>query len=306
MKDTDNKIVIFSTDEIQNMIYSIRGLQVMLDEDLAVLYGVETKRLNEQVRRNSDRFPHEFCFQLSKEELDNLKSQFATSRWGGRRYLPYAFTEQGVAMLSAVLRSDTAVNVSIQIMNAFVNMRKFITANAQVFQRIDSLEKKQLEHKIESDEKFEKIFKAIEEKEITPKQGIFFDGQIFDAHTFVSDIIRSAKESIALIDNYIDDTVLTLLTKRKKNVSVTIYTKTISKRLVQDVEKYNDQYPRIQVKKFEKAHDRFIIIDDKDVYHLGASLKDLGKKWFAFSKFDSKAFSLIEKIKKVNSNGLIR
>lgn len=185
-------------------------------------------------------------------------------------------------------------------------MRKFITANAQVFQRIDSLEKKQLEHKIESDEKFEKIFKAIEEKEITPKQGIFFDGQIFDAHTFVSDIIRSAKESIALIDNYIDDTVLTLLTKRKKNVSVTIYTKTISKRLVQDVEKYNDQYPRIQVKKFEKAHDRFIIIDDKDVYHLGASLKDLGKKWFAFSKFDSKAFSLIEKIKKVNSNGLIR
>jgi len=300
----ENKEVIFNSDDIQNLIYTIRGLQVMLDSDLAELFKVETKYLNRAVKRNENRFPESFRFQLTLEEFDILKSQrspsmnlrfqidTSSSKHGGRRYQPFVFTEQGVAMLSGVLRSDTAIKVSIQIMDAFVNMRKFIATNAQIFQRLDNLERKQFD----SDTKFEEIFNAIEENEITPKHGIFFEGQIFDAHTLVSDIVRSAKKSITIIDNYIDDTVLTLLTKRKKNVEVTICTKSISKRLSQDVLKFNAQYSPIQIKKLEKSHDRFIIIDENVVYHMGASLKDLGKKWFAFSKFDSEAFTLLEEL----------
>jgi len=207
----------------------------------------------------------------------------------------------GVAMLSGVLRSETAVQISIQIINTFVAMRKFLTSNGQIFQRIDNLERKQLEHKIDADEKFNRIFNAIEEREHKPKQGIFFDGQVFDAYKFVSGIIRTSKKSIILIDNYVDDTVLTLLAKRKKNVKVKIYTKTISKQLALDVKKYNSQYPTLEIKEFKKAHDRFLIIDDRNVYHFGASLKDLGKKWFAFSKFDKEAFTLIERLESSQS-----
>ena len=243
MTNSESQIILSNIDII-NLIYTIRGSQVMIDTDLAELYNVETRVLNQAVSRNIKRFPEAFRFQLTFEEFESLRSQFvilkeasnlisqsviSSSGHGGRRKLPYAFTEQGVVMLSAVLKSETAIQVSIQIVDAFVNMRKFLIANAQIFQRIDSLEKKQLEHKIKSDEKFERIFEAIEEKGITPDKGIFFDGQIFDAHRFVSDIIRSAKKSIAIVDNFIDDSVLTLLTKRKKNVTVTIYTKTISK-----------------------------------------------------------------------------
>jgi len=269
-------------------------MQVMLDTDLAELYNVETKRLNEQVSRNIERFSQEFMFQLSKKEIENLRSQIATSRleYGGRRYLPYAFTEQGVAMLSGVLKSDTAVRISIQIINAFVAMRRFIASNAQIFQRLDGVEKKQIEH----DQKFEEIFDAIQSKDIKPEKGIFFDGQIFDAYTFVSDIIRTADTSIILIDNYIDDSVLTLFTKRKKNVSVTIFTKEITKQLLLDLNKYNAQYPPIEMKLFKDSHDRFLIIDNKIVYHFGASLKDLGKKWFAFCKFDTDAFKMMDKL----------
>ena len=268
--------------DIQSRIYTIRGVQVMLDSDLAELYGVEVRRLNEQVKRNIERFPDSFRFQLNDDENEILTSQFATIEGGRgkhRKYLPYVFTEQGVAMLSAVLRSETAVRTSIQIIDAFVNMRRFILSNAGVFQRLDILELKQFE----ADKKVEEILDAIESKEIQPKQGIFFDGQVFDAHIFVSGIFRSAKESIIIIDNYLDDGVLIHLTKRKENVKVTLLTRNISNSLAQDVKKFNRQYPTIEIREFRNAHDRFIIIDNIEIYHFGASLKDLGKRWFAFS-----------------------
>ena len=289
------ELTIIEEKEIKNRIHTIRGIQVIIDEDLAELYKVKTGRLNEQVKRNKERFPKNFMFQLNEDEYDILISQFATSslKWGGRRKLPYAFTEQGVAMLSAVLKSETAVKVSIRIMEAFVSMRKFLLTNAQLFQRLDKTEQKLLEH----DNKFEQVFNLIESKEIKPEKGIFFDGQIFDAHKLFSDIIRTANTSIILIDNYIDDSVLTLFSKRKKSVKVTIFTKEISKQLSLDLEKYNSQYPQIKIKEFKQAHDRFMILDNKEVYHFGASLKDLGKKWFAFSKFDKEVFTLLNKLK---------
>lgn len=293
---------IIKKDDIQSRIYSIRNVQVMLDSDLSEFYGVETKVLNQAVKRNIDRFPKEFSFQLTAEENDSLRSQFVTSnRKGGRRYLPYVFTEQGVAMLSGVLKSNTAVQISIQIINAFVAMRKFISANAQIFHRLDGLERKQIEYKVETDEKFKRVFDAIEEKDIKPRQGIFFDGQIFDAYQFVSDLIRTARKSIIVIDNYIDDAVLVLLSKANKKVQITILTRTISQQLALDVKKYNEQYPAITIKEFPNSHDRFLIIDGKTVYHFGASLKDLGKKWFAFSKFDKDAFKLLERLAEVVS-----
>ena len=296
--------------DIQYQIYTIHDMQVMIDEDLAFLYGVETKRLNEQVKRNLNRFPAEFMFQLSEDDMENLKSQFATSRINSlrsqnvtlknrrgqhRKYLPYVFTEQGVAMLSAVLRSDTAINVSIQIINAFVAMRRFLRDNAQVFNRLNALEFKQAE----TDKKVERVLNAIEDSSIPPKQGIFFDGQIFDAWRFVSDLIRSADKSLVLIDNYIDDTVLQLFAKRKQGVATTLLTKTISTQLKTDVEKFNQQNAPLQIKEFLDSHDRFLIIDDKEIYHIGASLKDLGKKWFAFSKIESGAVQMLNKIKLV-------
>ncbi len=281
-----------ATADIQDRIYTIHSLQVMIDEELARLYGVDTKRLNEQVKRNINRFPAEFMFQLSEADLDILKSQFATSSWGGRRTLPYAFTEQGVAMLSTVLRSDTAIKVSIQIMNAFVSMRRFLRDNIQVFYRLDSLELKQLE----TEKKVERVLNALEYSSIKPQQGIFFDGQVFEAWKFVSDLIRSANNSLILIDNYIDDSVLQLFSKRKEGVTVTLITKAISTQLKTDVEKFNTQYEPLHVKEFQNSHDRFIIIDDKEIYHIGASLKDLGKKWFAFSKIEIGAVQMLNKV----------
>jgi len=256
---------LIKIDEIQRRIFAIRGKQLMLDRDLAQIYRVETKNLNLAVKRNIERFPENFRFQITEDEYENLRFQNATSSsHGGRRYLPYVFSEQGVSMLSAVLRSETAVKVSIQIMNAFVEMRKFIATNALLFQQLDSIETKQKIYQIETDEKFEKVFKALEDKSITPKQGIFYDGQIFDAYTLTSDIIRSAKSSIILIDNYVDDTVLKLFTKRKKGVKTTIYCKTKSKVLEQDVEKHNSQYEPVEIKPLQTAHDRFLIIDEKN------------------------------------------
>lgn len=277
---------IITRQEIENRIYTIRGQQVMLDSDLARIYQVETKVFNQTVKRNTDRFPESFCFQLTQEEFDaiNLRSQFVTSslNYGGRRYLPYVFSEQGIAMLSALLRSDIAIKVSIEIMNAFVEMRKILVNNAALFHRLDKIELKQ----IDADQKFEEIFKAMESGKLHSEKGIFYDGQIFDSYSFVSDIIRSAKSSIILIDNYVDDTVLTLLSKRNDNVTATIYTKSISNQLRLDVQRYNSQYPLVEVEIFSNAHDRFLIIDNTELYHIGASLKDLGKKWFAFSRMD--------------------
>jgi phage regulator Rha-like protein len=313
---------LVKTDDIQNRIYTIRGVQVMLDSDLAEFYGVETRVVNQAVKRNIERFPREFSFQLNTEENNllrsqivilkngsrlrlpvgtlendqNLKSQFVISSWGGKRKAPYVFTEQGVAMLSGVLKSAKAVQISIQVINAFVAMRRFLATNAEVFQRLGAVERKQIEHKAEADHKFEQIFNAIEEGSIKPKQGIFFDGQIFDAYQFVSDLIRTARKSIIVIDNYIDDGVLTLLSKAGKKVQITILIKTISKQLALDIKKYNEQYPAITLREFQYSHDRFLIIDGKTVYHFGASLKDLGKKWFAFSKFEKDTLTLMDKL----------
>ena len=287
----------------------------MLDEDLAVLYGVETKNLNKAVNRNMDRFPEKFRFQLTQEEYDNLKFQIGTSsldaslrsqfvtlekQHGGRRYLPYVFTEQGVSMLSAVLRSKTAIEVSIKIIDSFVNMRKFLSQNASLFTRIDSIEKRQISYEIKNDTKVDAILNAIEEKGTPQKQHIFYDGQIFDAYFFVSDIIKSAKSSIKLIDNYIDESTLVLFTKRDTKVDMKIYTKTISKQLKLDLEKHNAQYPKIDIEIFDLSHDRFLIIDEKDIYHFGASLKDLGKKWFAVSLMDINSFEILEKLNRNN------
>jgi len=300
----NDKLSLINPHEIENKIYPIRGMQVMLDSHLSELYGVETKRLNEQVQRNKDRFPETFMFRLTYIEWDSLRSQFATlknevdietikeKRGIHRKYLPFAFTEQGVAMLSAVLRSDTAIKVSVQIMNAFVQMRKLMLGNAALFQRMDIVEHKQLE----SDKKFEQIFSALENKDRISEKGLFFDGQVFDAWQFASDLIRKANTSIILIDNYVDDTVLSLFIKRKKNVSVTIHTKNISKQLALDIKKHNAQYEPITLKEFKLAHDRFLIIDRKELYHIGASLKDLGKKWFAFSKMDTETLNLLSKL----------
>lgn len=287
------------TIDIQPMIKVIRGQQVMLDSDLSALYGVETRRLNEQVKRNIERFPDDFMFQLRKEELDNLMSQNATSSWGGTRKLPYAFTEQGIAMLSSVLKSQTAVEVNIRIMRAFITMRRFIATNAQLFQRLETIEYHQLEmkqHQEVTDRRIDEVFKHLD-ADIPPMQGIFYDGQVFDAYRFVSDLIRKAKQSIVLIDNYVDDTVLTLLDKRSEGVSATIYTQRVSSQFQLDVDRHNSQYPLIEIKRFNKAHDRFLLIDNK-VYHIGASIKDLGKKWFGFTLMrDITATELIKKIK---------
>ena len=275
---------IISRQEIESNIYTVRDQQVILDSDLARIYQVETKNLNKAVKRNAERFPVSFCFQLTDGEVENLRFQIGTSslNYGGRRYLPYAFTEQGIAMLSAILRSEIAIKVSIEIMNAFVEMRRMLISNASLFHRLDKIEIKQLE----TDQKFEAIFKALESDKLQSEKGIFYNGQVFDAYTFISEIIRSAKSSIVLMDNYVDDTVLTLLGKRNTNVTAMIYTKTISNLLQLDLQRYNSQYPPIEIELFSDAHDRFLIIDDTELYHIGASMKDLGKKWFAFSRMD--------------------
>ncbi len=293
----NKKNQIITIDNIQNRILTVRGKQVMLDSDLAELYDVSTGRVNEQVKRNIERFPEDFMFQLTKKEWDEffLRSQNATLNTGRgrhRKYLPFVFTEQGVSSLSGVLKSEIAVKVNIAIMRAFVGMRKFLMENATVFQRLDKIELKQLE----TDKKVGSIIKALEDKSIKPNQGIFFNGQVFDAYSFVSGLIRSAKKSIILIDNYIDDTVLTHFTKRKKGVSFTIFTKNISKQFQLDIEKHNAQYEHITVKIFKEAHDRFLILDKKEVYHFGASLKDLGKKWFAFSKMQASSVTILNSI----------
>lgn len=261
---------------VEQRIYTVRNVQVMLDSDLAEIYSVETKRLNEQVRRNIGRFPEDFMFQLTAAEFSILKSQIATSSWGGRRTMPYAFTELGVAMLSSVLSSDVAIQANIRIMRAFSAARRLIVANEQMYQRIAHLEYRQ----IETDKKIEAVMNKLDETSTDKKCGIFFDGQTFDSYSFVSDRIREAISRIVLIDNYVDDTVLTILDKRAAGVSATIYTMQISKALQLDINKHNSQYPVINVKVFKNSHDRFLIVDDK-VYHFGASIKDLGKKWFA-------------------------
>ena len=326
-------------ENIENLIQVIRGKQIILDRDLARLYGVETFRLNEQVKRNIERFPEDFMFQLSKEEFENWKSQFAISNENdflksqiatsnpkdinmssqiARTFetnmlsqnartspkkrplsaLPYAFTENGIAMLSSVLRSPIAIATNIQIMRAFTAIRRFIAANAQVFQRLEVIEHTQLSlaaHQEEADKKFEEIFRRLDDGSVTQKQGIFYDGQIFDAYVFITERVREAKRRIVLIDNYIDESVFTILDKHAKGVKAKIYTKNVTPQLSLDLDKHNAQYAPIEVEPFDRSHDRFLCIDDT-VYHIGASLKDLGKKWFAFAKMELTTDKLLTKI----------
>jgi len=312
-------------EQIESLILTIRGKQVILDRDLARLYGVETRVLNQAVQRNIERFPEDFMFQLTKEEFEDWKSQFAISNYDedmssqfattsaekwksqivisnsikmGARKLPYAFTENGIAMLSSVLRSPMAIATNIHIMRAFNAMRHFIGSQAQVFQRMENIEKNVLAlnaHQIATDQKVEEIFRRLDDNSEKPEKGIFYDGQIFDAYTFINERIREAKKRIVLIDNYVDDSVLTMLDKRNKGVDAVVYTKNISRQLSLDFEKHNAQYSPIEVKQFDRAHDRFLCVDDT-VYLIGASLKDLGKKWFGFVKLEQTTDELLSKM----------
>lgn len=279
-------------EEINSKIYSVRGTQVMLDRDLAKLYQVENRVLKQAVKRNIERFPSDFLFVLSNDEIDFLVSQGvipSKKHLGGAK--PYAFTEQGVASLSSILNSQIAIEINISILRAFVNMRKFLQNKGSIFQRVSQIEQKLLSY----DDNFEKIFNAIEQKQIQPTEGIFYDGQIYDAYSYVNDLIKTAKKEIILIDNYIDDTVLTLFSKNP-NIKAVIYTNTISKQLQLDFEKYSKQYKNVEIKIFKNSHDRFLILDKKEVYHMGASLKDFGKKWFAFSKMRLDVMDLISRL----------
>ena len=274
---------------IQSLIKTVRGVQVLLDRDMARLYGVETGALNRQVKRNAGRFPEDFMFRLSAEEWGNLKCQNGISSWGGDRQSPYAFTENGIAMLSSVLRSEIAIEVNIRIMRAFTAMRRFMLANAQMFQRIESVEKRQ----IATDAKVDSILERLDASEV-PMQGVFYDGQLWDARTLVLKLIASAKRSLLLIDNWATAATLDLFAKKHQGVKVTIITSEHFKKGVPnhaisnaDVESFNAQYPKIAVRYNETFHDRFLIIDDKELYLIGASLKDLGSKCFGFTKMDA-------------------
>lgn len=293
-----NVAVITPQEEnIRRQIYTVRDVQIMIDHDLAVLFGVETKAINQAAKRNLSRFPVEFRFQLTENEKNELVT--SCDRFKSLKHsstLPYVFTEQGVAMLSAVLRSRTAIEISISIINAFVAMRRFLTAHEPLLQRLDTLEKRQLGLEMKTDTRFEQVFAALDAKRQQPEQGVFFDGQVFDAYRFVSDLLRQAQKSIVLIDNYVDDSVLALLAKRQAGVSAMVLTRSISKTLALDLEKHNAQYPPVAIREFADSHDRFLILDGNVVYHLGASLKDLGKKWFAFAKMDAGALSVMERV----------
>lgn len=274
--------------DIRSMIYVIRNQQVMIDSDLAMLYQVETKRLNEAAKRNISRFPERFRFQLTKEEYENLKSQIATSRleddngYGGRRKLPYVFTEQGIAMLSAVLRSDVAIRVSIRIMDTFVEMRKYMANTSLLYERLNAMEVRQINYQNETDERFERVFEYISENEES-SQKVFFDGQIYDAFSLIVSLIQKAKKEITLIDGYVDVGTLNLISKKNGDVSVTIYTQKRTKLTKTDVENFNAQYPTLEVKYTKAFHDRFLILDRETAYHVGASLKDAGKKCFGIN-----------------------
>ena len=304
----DKNLVIVDNREIQSMIYTFRGRQVMLDSDLARLYQVTTSNLNKAMKRNIARFPEHFCFQLTENEYENLRFQNGisslTNNYGGRRYMPYVFTEQGIAMLSAVLKSEIAVEVSIKIMNSFVEMRKFLLSNQELFSRLDKVELRQIEFekKIDSknadtDKKLEEVFDYIATtKEV--KQKIFFNGQIYDAFSLMVEIVEKAREEFILIDNYVDVNTLNILSKKRKEVDVLIVTSGKGNLTEKDIAKFNSQYPKLMVKINKDFHDRFIIIDRKEVYHIGASIKDAGKKSFGITKLDVEDLtkSLLDKV----------
>ena len=281
--------LIINENSIKDKIYTIRNMQVMLDRDLAELYGVETKRINEAVKNNKDKFMDDFYFELNDFEFEFLRSKISTTSFIKTRTNPKVFTEQGIYMLATILKSKVASQVTINLIKTFANMRKLISQNIALFERFERIENRLTIH----DKNFNLLFKALEDKNNIPVQNIFFDGQIYDTYSFVNDLIKLANSEIVLIDNYIDDTVFTLFSKYP-NINFIIYTNNISKQLKLDFEKYSKQYKNIALKTFKSSHDRFLIIDKKDIYHLGASLKDLGKKWFAFSKMSLDSLNLDE------------
>ena len=291
----DKNLVIVDNKEIQSMIYTFRGRQVMIDRDLAYLYNVETKALNQAVKRNINRFPESFRFQISDDEKDELVTncdRFKTLKHSSLN--PYAYTEQGIAMLSAVLRSDVAVEVSIKIMNSFVEMRKFLLSNREMFARLYRVELKQLE----TDKKLEEVFDYIATtKEV--KQKIFFNGQIYDAFSLMVEIVEKAEKELILIDNYVDVNTLNILSKKKDGVNVLIVTSGNGNLTDKDVAKFNSQYPKLAVKISKDFHDRFFIIDRNEVYHIGASIKDAGKKSFGITKLEEQDLidSLLGKVR---------
>lgn len=292
-----DKSIENSNVDIKKLIYTIRGKQVMLDSDVAMLYKYETKKINQTVKRNIERFPEKFCFQLTEDEVNSNWSQIVTSsnkennKHRGKKYLPYAFTEQGIAMLSGLLRNEIAIQVSINIIDAFVEIRKFINQNGQIFERLTNVEYKLIEHDNKINEAFNELQKH---RKIEFKQKVFFKGQIYDSYELIIDIIKSANKKITIIDNYIDDTILKMLQKKNKNVEVIILTSQNCNLTDLDVKKFNNQYPALKVARTNQYHDRFIIIDETEIYHCGASLKDLGKKCFAIMKMEET--DLIKKI----------
>lgn len=296
MVEDQNNVVVKNRD-IKHMIYNIRDKQVMIDSDLAMLYQVETKYLNRQKSRNEDRFPEDFCFQLTKEEYEILRCQNVTSKKesgsGGRRYLPYVFTEQGIAMLSTVLKSKVAANVSINIMRTFVEMRKIFLSNQEIFKRLDRVELKQLE----ADRKLEEVFNYIGTN-TEVKQNIFFNGQIYDAFSFIVGLVIKAKKEIILIDNYVDINTLNILCKKNKGVDIVILTGGKGTLSTKDIKIFSAQYPKLSLKFTNDFHDRFLIIDKTEVYHIGASIKDAGKKSFGITKIEDNYLiqSLLNKV----------
>jgi phage regulator Rha-like protein len=289
-KETNNIGDILETRDIKSMIYTIRGQQVMLDSDLALLYGYEVKTLNQQVKRNIRRFPEDFMFQLTKDEVEAVKSHFVTSpdsnfysgQGGGRRKPPYVFTEQGIYMLATVLKGKAAEQQSIYIMRAFREMKHFIANNALLFEKVSNLELKQLEYQKSTDERFNKVFRYIEDH-AESEQKVFFDGQIYDAFSLITSIIRKAAKEIILIDGYADVDTLNILAKKNTGVDVKIYTYASAGLTKMDVFAFNSQYPTLTVKKTQIFHDRFIILDGQTAYHIGASIKDAGKKCFGIT-----------------------
>ena len=276
-----------SSEEIKKLIYTIRGKQVMLDSDVAMLYHYETKNINKAMKRNIERFPEDFCFRLTKEELDIMWFQNGTTykndniKYRSEQYLPYVYTEQGISMLAGILKNDIAIQISIRIIRSFIEMRKFISSNGRLFERLTEVEYKLLEH----DKKFDVIFNELQHEE-NIKQRVFFEGQIYDAYRLIIDLIKRAKSKITIIDNYIDDSILKMLAKKNKNVQVTILTSSKSNIQNLDVQKFNKEYPTLKLAKTEKFHDRFIILDNIEIYHCGASLKDLGKKCFGVNRIE--------------------
>ena len=264
--------------KIENMIYEIRGKQVMLDSDLAKLFGYETKNLNRQVQRNINRFPINYCFQLTKEEYKNLRCQNVTSSisdYGGRRYLPYVFTEHGVTMLAGILKSDIAIKMSLKVVDTFVEMRKYISTNL--------IEQKYINNQVIKNTEDIKLLRECYDKlkDTKNNNGLFFEGQIYDAYSLLLDIFNQAKESIIIIDNYIDKNILDILRKTKKDILIVT-----NKFNNEDFNKYQKQYNNVKIKINNKIHDRFIIIDKCELYHSGSSLKDVGKKCFALTKIE--------------------